>query len=94
MVSDMLKVIMEELEQKIISARKNGKCVVDLEMDKKIIDNQNNGLNDVIAIYFPNYFDKDFFNKVEYKVSEYSENNFRKFNSLEDVAKWIISVYY
>ena len=52
---------MEELEQKIISARKNGKCVVDLEMDKKIIDNQNNGLNDVIAIYFPNYFDKDFF---------------------------------
>ena len=88
----MINNIVKALEKKIEEAKKNGKCVVDLEMKKKVIDKQENGLNDMLAIYFPTSIDKEFGREI-FKVSEYSEDTYRKFNSLEAVAKFIISAY-
>lgn len=88
----MLNKIVKALEMKIEEAKKNGKCVIDLEMKKKVIDKQENGLNDMLAIYFPTSIDKEFGSAI-FKVSEYSEDNYRKFNSLEEIATFIISAY-
>ena len=84
--------IVKALKMKIAEAKKNGKCVVDLEMKKKVFDKQDNGLNDMLAVYFPTSIDKEFRREI-FKVSEYSEDTFRKFNSLEEVVKFIISAY-
>ena len=84
--------VKKALEEKIAEAKKNGKCVVDLEMKKKVFDKQDNGLNDMLAVYFPTSIDKEFRREI-FKVSEYSEDTFRKFNSLEEVVKFIISAY-
>ena len=89
----MLSKIVKALEIKISEARKSGKSVVDLEMKKKVIDKQENGLNDMLAIYFPTNFDKEFFEKTEFRVSEYSQDSFRKFDTLENVAEWIVKTY-
>lgn len=88
----MKKLIVEGLKKRIELAKKDGKCVVDLEMKKKVIDTQNNGLNDMLAINFPTSIDKDFGYEY-YRVSEYSEDSFRRFNNLEDIAEWIIKTY-
>lgn len=88
----MINKIVKELENKINVAKKNGKCVIDLEMKKKVIDTQDNGLNDILAINFPTSIDKEF-GRVYYRVSEYSEDSFRRFNNLEDIAEWIIKTY-
>ena len=88
----MMENIVKALKMKIAEAKKNGKCVVDLEMKKKVIDKQDNGLNDILAIYFPTIVDREF-GREYFTVSEYSEDTFRKFNSLDEVAKFIISVY-
>lgn len=85
--------IVKALEKKIAEAKANGKCVVDLEMKKKVIDTADNGLNDTLAIYFPTNFDKEFSGKSYYQVFEYSEDTSRKFNSLEEVANWIVKTY-
>lgn len=84
--------VKKALEEKIAEAKKNGKYVVDLEMKKKVIDKQDNGLNDILAIYFPTSIDKKFGGEI-FRVSEYSEDTFRKFDSLEEVVKFIISTY-
>ena len=84
--------VKKALEKKIAEAKKSGKCVVDLEMKKKVFDKQDNGLNDMLAVYFPTSIDKEFGGEV-FKVSEYSEDTFRRFDSLEEVAKFIISAY-
>ena len=84
--------IYKALEEKIVEARKNGKCVVDLEMRKKVIDTQDNGLNDTLAIYFPTSIDREFGNQ-SFRVSEYSEDNFRRFSTLKEVANWIVETY-
>lgn len=84
--------IVKALKMKIAEAKKNGKCVVDLEMKKKVFDKQDNGLNDMLAVYFPTSIDKEFEREI-FKVSEYSEDTFRRFDSLEEVAKFIISAY-
>ena len=89
----MLSKIVKALEIKISEAKKSGKSVVDLEMKKKVIDKQENGLNDMLAIYFPTNFDKEFFEKTEFRVSEYSQDSFRKFDTLENVAEWIVKTY-
>lgn len=88
----MLNKIVKALEMKIEEAKKNGKCVLDLEMKKKVIDKQENGLNDILAINFPTSIDRAF-GREYYRVSEYSEDSFRKFNTLEDIADWIIITY-
>lgn len=84
--------VKKALEEKIEEAKKNGKCVVDLEMKKKVFDKQDNGLNDILAVSFPTSIDK-VFGKEFFTVSEYSEDTFRRFDSLEEVAKFIISAY-
>lgn len=61
-------------------------------MKKKVFDKEDNGLNDMLAIYFPTSIDKEFGSEI-FKVSEYSEDTFRRFDSLEEVAKFIISAY-
>ena len=61
-------------------------------MKKKVFDKQDNGLNDMLAVYFPTSINKEFGREI-FKVSEYSEDTFRRFDSLEEVAKFIISAY-
>ena len=90
----MTKKILKALEMKINEAYKEkGECLIDLEMKKKIIDNQ---YDDILMITFPTDFDKKWIGEdnVYYTVKEYSEDTFRKFHTLEDVAKWINKVYY
>ena len=61
-------------------------------MKKKVFDKQDNGLNDMLAVYFPTSINKEF-GRETFEVSEYSEDTFRRFDSLEEVAKFIISAY-
>lgn len=88
----MKTLIVAGLKNKIELAKKAGKCVADLNMKKKVIDTVDNGLNDMLAVYFPTSIDTEFGGEY-YRVSEYSEDSFRKFNTLEDVADWIIKTY-
>lgn len=88
----MLGRMVKELERKIETAKKNGKCALDLEMKKKVIDTQDNGLNDMLFISFPTKVDTEL-GRTYYNVSEYSEETARKFNSLTDLSKWIIATY-
>ena len=89
----MVNRIIIALENKISESKKKGKCAIELEMKKKIIDKQDNGLNDMLTIWFPTTIDK--WLGIEYfRVAEYSEDeDCRKFDTLEEVASWIVEVY-
>lgn len=89
----MVNRIVKALENKISEAKKKGSCLIDLEMKKKVIDKRDNGMNDMLTIWFPTSVDK-WLGKPQFKVAEYSEDeDCRKFDTLEEVASWIVEVY-
>lgn len=83
----------EMLDVEIKKAKRKNECMFDLCTNKKILDIQENGLTDILMIVFTTNFDSKFFNNEYYKVKEYSEDNFRKFDTLEELAKWLYYTY-
>jgi hypothetical protein len=90
--------IVKELQKRIEEAKKDYKCAIDLQMKKSVLDTSISADyvgHDILYISFPTKFDMEFapHYKHTYNVAEYSEADSRRFETLEDVAQFIIDTY-
>ena len=89
----MVEKILEELRKKIEADKAKGYKAsgsVDMEMPKDVFGNYDGEFTDGLIIYYPSMYR----HSKQYSVLEDTADLHLKFDTLQEVAKWICSIYY